>query len=151
MGNGDIELLLDAGADCEDANAALFGTKVVLSVGLLVTGMLSGVIFATSNPLPFELEAWTSGEIISSLTITCFKAGCGRRHILGGISMPSKCTVFPFTLHFWSCFAVTYASASCIRFMVSSSSLTSTSGCVIVCTNAEDPTSTIVSIFELVQ
>jgi hypothetical protein len=66
MGCADVELLLDDGADCKDAGAVLFGTKVVLSIELLVTGTLSSVIFATSNPLPFELKAWTSGEIISS-------------------------------------------------------------------------------------
>jgi hypothetical protein len=63
--------------------------------------------------------------------------------------MPSKRTVFPFTPRFCSCFAVTYSSASCIRFTVLSSSLSSSSGCAIVCTNAEDPTSTMASISEL--
>jgi hypothetical protein len=87
-GCGDVELLVDDGADCEGAGTALLGAKVVLSVELLVTGTLCGVIFGTSNPLPFELDAWTSGEIISSSTVACFDAGCGHRHILGGISMP---------------------------------------------------------------
>jgi len=150
-GSGDVELLVDDGADCKDAGAALFGAKVVLSIESLVTGTLCGAIFATSNPLPFELEAWTSGEIILSSTVACFEAGCGCRHVLDSISMPSKHTVFPFMLHFWLHFVVTYTSTSCIRFTVSSSSLSSTSGCTIVCTNVEDPTLTMASISELAQ
>jgi len=129
VGSSDVELLVDDGADCKDAGTALFGAKVVLSIELLVTGTLCGVIFVTSNPLPFELEAWTFGKIISSSTIACFKAGCGRGHILDGISMPSKHTIFPFMPCFCLCFAVMYASASCIRFMVLSSLLSSSSGC----------------------
>jgi hypothetical protein len=82
MGSGDVELLVDDGADCKGAGAALFGTKVVLSIELLVTGTLCGAIFVISNPLPFELKAWTSGEIISSSTIACFEVGCGCRRIL---------------------------------------------------------------------
>jgi len=149
VGSGGVELLVDDGADCEGAGTALFGAKVVLSIELLVTGTLCGAIFATSNPLPFELNAWTSGKIISSSTVTCFEVGCGHGRVLGNISTPSKRTVFPFMLHFCSRFAVTYASASCIRFTVSSSSLSSSSGCVIVCKNVEDLTSTMASISEL--
>jgi hypothetical protein len=48
---------VDIGADCKDAGAALFSTKAFLSVESLVTGTLSGAVFATSNPLPFELKA----------------------------------------------------------------------------------------------
>jgi len=123
--------------------------KADLSMELLVTGTLSSVILATSNPLPFELEAWTSDKIISSLTVTCFEAGCGCGRVLGGILMPSKRMVFPFPPRFWSHFAVTYASASCIRFTISSSSPSSKSWCMIMCINAEDPTSTMALISEL--
>jgi hypothetical protein len=49
VGGGDVELLVDDGADCEGAGAALLGAKVVLSIELLVTGTLCGTIFAVET------------------------------------------------------------------------------------------------------